>query len=141
MESTLVLLKPDATARNLVGRILAYFEMNGLKVSRMRSVKYPGQYNCERHYQEHRGKWFFARNVEFLRSGLVIAVVISGEDAVRRVRDLVGATNPADAMPLTIRGKFGRLEKDKWSELPCNLVHASDSLDSSEREMLLWFPS
>lgn len=140
MESTLILLKPDATKRNLVGSILRFFEMNGLKVSRMRSVKYPSQYNCERHYQEHKDKCFFARNVEFLRSGLVIAVVIYGEDAVRRVRELVGATDPAEAGPNTIRGKFGKLEKDKWAELPCNLVHASDSLDAVEREMDIWFP-
>jgi len=132
MESTVVLLKPDSIERNLIGSILNYFENVGLKISRMRSVLYPSKSICEQHYQEHRGRYFFEQNVEFLHGGLVVALIIEEEDAVRRVRDLVGATDPADAVSGTIRGDFG-------GKLPCNLVHASDSLDAAERESLLWF--
>lgn len=131
-ERTLVLLKPDATKRNAVGAILTYFERAGLKVARMRSVKYPSRFLCELHYREHVEKPFFGRNVEFLHSGLVIAVIIEGENAIARVREIIGATSPADAAPGTIRGDFG-------GDLPCNLVHGSDSLEATRLEIPLWF--
>lgn len=133
-EKTLVLLKPDVTKRNLVGKVLDYFEKNDLKISRMRSVKYPSIPFCQEHYWEHKYKDFFASTVEFLHSGLVIAVVISGENAIARVREIIGATDPADALRGTIRGDWA------WRHrLPSNLVHASDSPEAADKEIKLWF--
>jgi nucleoside-diphosphate kinase len=138
METTLVLIKPDATERNLIGSVLKYFENNDLKITRMRSFLNPPVCLCGLHYKEHKGKTFYRRNVEFLHSGLVIAVLVSGENAISRVRELVGATDPAKADSGTIRHDLGWVDHH-WSPLPRNLIHASDSYDAVDWEMGLWF--
>lgn len=134
VNGTFVLLKPDAVEKNLVGEILARFGKAGLSIGCIRSYHNPAKTLLERHYAEHKGKDFFDRNIEHMHNGTVIAVLLFGKDAVKKVRQLVGATNPADAAPGTIRGD---LAKD--SELPANLVHAADSPEAAQREYSLWF--
>lgn len=140
MEETLVLIKPDATGRNIIGSVLKYFEMNDLKVTQIRSIYQPPLCLCSLHYQEHKGKDFFQRNIEFLHSGLVIAVVISGNDAIHSVREIIGATDPAKALRGTIRGDLTWVDHRR-TKLPYNLVHASDSSEAAKREIGLWFPA
>ncbi|NLM36916.1 MAG: nucleoside-diphosphate kinase [Firmicutes bacterium] len=132
MERTLVLLKPDAVERRLIGRILAIYEEKGLNITALRMLK-PTREIAEVHYQEHRDKPFFSELVAFLTRGKVCALIIEGENVVKTVRKINGATDPAEAEAGTIRGRFA-LSKGE------NLVHASDSVDSAEREIAIWFP-
>ena len=131
-ESTLVLIKPDAVRRALAGEILARFERRGLAVREARLLTV-GRGLAEKHYAEHREKPFFGELVDFITSGRTLALVLEGEGAIGVVRTTMGATNPSQAAPGTVRG-------DLALSMPDNLVHGSDSPESAEREIALWFP-
>ncbi len=132
VERTLVLVKPDAMQRGLAGEILGRFERRGLSVRAARLV-HVDRSLAERHYAEHSEKPFFGELVEFIISGPTLALVLEGESAIPVVRTTMGATNPADATPGSIRG-------DLALAMPDNLVHGSDSPESARRELELWFP-
>lgn len=132
VERTLVLIKPDALARGLAGEILRRLEARGLILRAVRLIRADREL-AERHYAEHAGKPFFGELVDFLTSAPTMAVVVEGEEAISVVRATMGATNPAQAAPGTIRG-------DLALTMPDNLVHGSDSPASAEREIALWFP-
>jgi len=133
VERTLVLCKPDAVQRGLVGRIVARFEEKGLKIVGMKMVSVDEPL-ARKHYQEHVEKAFFFELVSFITSSPVVAMAIEGENAVDVVRKLMGVTNPQQAAAGTIRGDYGL-------NLTKNLVHGSDSLTSAERELALFFSS
>jgi nucleoside-diphosphate kinase len=130
-ERTLVLIKPDAMQRRLAGEILARFEQRGLTVRAAKLVQVDRDL-AGRHYEEHTEKSFFGELVEFITSSPTLALVLEGESAVGVVRTTMGATDPVNAAPGTIRG-------DLALAMPDNLVHGSDSLESAEREIALWF--
>ena len=132
VEQTLVLVKPDAMARGLAGEILGRFERRGLVVRAARLVQVDREL-AERHYEEHKEKPFFPELVEFITSGPTLALVLEGESAIPVVRTTMGATNPAESAPGTIRG-------DLALAMPDNLVHGSDAPESARREIELWFP-
>ena len=127
-----MLVKPDAMARGLAGEILGRFERRGLAVRAARLVRVDRNL-AERHYAEHAEKPFFGELVEFITSGATLALVLEGESAIAVVRTTMGATNPTDATPGSIRG-------DLALAMPDNLVHGSDSEVSARRELDLWFP-
>jgi len=131
VERTLVLIKPDAMQRQLAGEILARFERRGLAVREAKLVTVDREL-AQRHYAEHSEKPFFGELVEFITSGPTLALVLEGEGAIATVRRTMGATNPADSEPGSIRGDFAL-------SMPDNLVHGSDSPESAEREIGLWF--
>jgi nucleoside-diphosphate kinase len=131
VERTLVLIKPDAVQRRLAGRILDRFEQRGLTIRGAKLVQVD-QTLAQRHYAEHSEKPFFGELVEFITSSPTIALVLEGEGAIATVRTTMGATNPASAAPGTVRGDFAL-------SMPDNLVHGSDSPESAEREIALWF--
>jgi nucleoside-diphosphate kinase len=130
-ERTLVLIKPDALERRLAGEIFARFERRGLVVRAAKLVQVDRAL-ADEHYAEHREKPFFGELVEFITSAPTLALVLEGESAISVVRTTIGATNPADAAPGTIRG-------DLALAMPDNLVHGSDSAESAPREIALWF--
>jgi len=130
-ERTLVLIKPDAMQRRLAGEILGRLEQRGLTV-RAAKLVHVDRDLAGRHYEEHTEKPFFGELVEFITSSPTLVLVLEGESAVTVVRTTMGATNPATAAPGTIRG-------DLALAMPDNLVHGSDSLESAEREIALWF--
>ncbi len=130
-QRTLVLCKPDAVQRGLVGRIVARFERKGLKIAGMKMLTVD-EALASRHYAEHLEKPFYPELRDFITSSPVIAMAIEGENAVEVVRNLMGVTNPQGAASGTIRGDFGL-------DLTKNLVHGSDSLASAEREVDLFF--
>jgi nucleoside-diphosphate kinase len=132
VERTLILAKPDAVARNLAGEILARFERRGLKLLGARLVTATRQLG-ETHYAEHREKPFFGELVDFITSGPTLAFVLEGEGAIATCRKTIGATNPADADPGSLRGELALA-------MPDNLVHGSDSPESAGREIGIWFP-
>jgi len=131
-ERTLVLIKPDAMRRGLAGEILSRFERQGLELRAARLVEVDRTL-AEEHYAEHAEKPFYGELVEFITSGPTLALVLEGEGAIARVRATMGATNPADATPGSIRG-------DLALSMPDNLVHGSDAPESAAREIALWFP-
>ena len=131
MERTLVLAKPDAVQRGLIGEILSRFERKGLKVVGLRLLSVPREM-AEEHYAVHAGKHFYAGLVEFITSGPVAAIALEGPDAIATVRRMVGRTMPNEAEPGTIRGDLG------ISGLR-NLIHASDAAETAESELALWF--
>jgi len=131
LERTLILIKPDAMARGLAGEILARFERRGLVVQEARLVRVDRDL-AERHYAEHSEKPFFGELVSFITSGPTLALALEGEGAIATARATIGATNPAEATPGSIRGDFALA-------MPNNLVHGSDSPESAERELVLWF--
>jgi nucleoside-diphosphate kinase len=130
-ERTLVLVKPDAMRRRLAGEIVARLERRGLELRAARLLTVDRAL-AEEHYGEHAAKPFFGELVEFITSGPTLALVVEGEGAIGVVRTTMGATNPAEAAPGTIRG-------DLALSMPDNLVHGSDSPQSAEREIGLWF--
>jgi nucleoside-diphosphate kinase len=130
-ERTLVLCKPDAVQRGLVGRVISRLEEKGVKIVGLKMMEVD-EALARRHYQEHVQKPFFSDLVSFITSSPVVALAVEGENAVEVVRSLMGATNPQKAVPGTIRGDFGL-------SLTKNLVHGSDSLASAERELALFF--
>ena len=129
---TLILAKPDAVERNLAGEILARFERRGLKLRAARLVTATREVG-ETHYAEHKEKPFFGELVDFITSGPTLAFVLEGEGAIATCRKTIGATNPADADPGSLRGEFALA-------MPNNLVHGSDSPESARREIGIWFP-
>jgi nucleoside-diphosphate kinase len=132
VERTLILAKPDAVARGLAGEIVARFERRGfaLRAARLLTVD---RGLAQQHYAEHAEKPFFASLVSFITSGPTLAFVLEGEGAIATARKTIGATNPADADPGSLRGSLALA-------MPDNLVHGSDSPESAEREIALWFP-
>jgi nucleoside-diphosphate kinase len=130
-ERTLVLIKPDAVGRGLAGEILSRFEGRGLTIRAAKLVLVDREL-AQRHYEEHTEKPFFGELVEFITSAPTLALVLEGESAIGVVRTTMGATDPADAAPGTIRG-------DLALAMPDNLVHGSDSPESAQREIGLWF--
>ena len=131
VERTLVLIKPDAVQRALTGEILGRLEQRGLKIVEAKLLTVDRGL-AEEHYAEHAEKPFFGELVEFITSAPTLALVLEGEGAIGVVRTTMGATNPADAAPGTIRG-------DLALSMPDNLVHGSDSPESAQREIALWF--
>jgi nucleoside-diphosphate kinase len=131
VERTLILIKPDAMERRLAGDILARIERRSLTLRAGKLVHVDTQL-AETHYAEHREKPFFGELVTFITSGPTFALVVEGEGAIATMRKTIGATNPADAEPGSIRG-------DLALAMPDNLVHGSDSPESAEREIALWF--
>ena len=132
MDRTLILVKPDAFERGLTGEILARFERKGLRIVAGKQMAVDRDL-AERHYAEHRERPFFGDLVEFITGGLLVALVLEGHEAVTAARQVIGATNPLEAAPGSIRGDFGL-------EVQTNLVHGSDSAESAGREIGLFFP-
>ncbi|CAN5601277.1 nucleoside-diphosphate kinase [soil metagenome] len=131
MSQTLILVKPDAFVRGLTGEIIARFERKGLRIAALRQMTVDTEL-AQRHYEEHEGKPFFSDLVEFITSGPLVAMVLEGEEVVPAARQVIGATNPLEASPGSIRGDFA-------IEVGQNLVHGSDSPESDEREVSLFF--
>jgi nucleoside-diphosphate kinase len=132
MERTLILVKPDAFARSLTGEIIARFERKGLRLAALRQLTMEREL-AERHYAEHEGKPFYGELVDFITSGPLVAMVLEGESAVAAARQVIGATNPLEASPGSIRGELA-------IEVGQNMVHGSDSTESAAREVGLFFP-
>jgi nucleoside-diphosphate kinase len=131
LETTLVLLKPDAVQRGLVGEIVNRLEKTGMKLTGMKLMQV-SQDLANEHYGEHVGKPFFDGLVSFITSGPIVAMALEGNGAVAIVRKTMGATNPADSPPGTVRGDYG-------IDIGRNLVHGSDSVESAKREVALFF--
>ena len=131
VERSLILIKPDAVRRGLAGEILGRIERRGFTVRAGKLVT-AGRELGERHYAEHREKPFYGELVSFITSGPTLALALEGEGAIATARSTIGATNPAEATPGSIRG-------DLALAMPNNLVHGSDSPESAERELALWF--
>ena len=131
MDRTLILVKPDAFARGLTGEIIARFERKGLRIVGPEAHDAHGRV-AEQHYAEHEGKPFFGELVEFITSGPLVAMVLEGHEAVVAARQVIGATNPLEAAPGSIRGDFAL-------EIGQNMVHGSDSNESAAREAALFF--
>jgi nucleoside-diphosphate kinase len=131
-ERTLVLCKPDAVARGLIGEVVGRLERKGLRLLAM-DLRHLDEATAKQHYAEHEGKPFFDGLVRFITSGPLVAICVEGPDAVTAVRTLMGPTNPVAAAPGSIRGDYGL-------EIEQNLVHGSDSLASADRELALFFP-
>ena len=132
MERTLILVKPDAFARGLTGEIIARFERKGLRLVALRQLQMEADL-ASRHYAEHEGKPFYGELVEFITSGPLVAMVLEGARAVEAARQVIGATDPLQAAPGSIRGDFAL-------EVGQNMVHGSDSSESAAREVGLFFP-
>ena len=132
MDRTLILVKPDAFERGLTGEIVARFERKGLKIAAMKHMTVQRD-QAEEHYAEHKEKPFFGDLVDFITGGPLIAMVLEGHEAVKAARQVIGATNPIEAAPGSIRGDYGL-------EVQTNLVHGSDSPESAQREAGIFFP-
>jgi nucleoside-diphosphate kinase len=132
MEQTLILVKPDAFARGLTGEITARFERKGLKIVALKLMTTPRDL-AETHYDEHKERPFFGELVDFITSAPLVAMVLEGDEAVVAARQLIGATNPLEATTGSIRGDFA-------IAVGQNMVHGSDSPDSAQREIGIWFP-
>jgi nucleoside-diphosphate kinase len=132
MSRTLILVKPDAFERGLTGEVIARFERKGLRLAALKQMQI-GEEIANVHYAEHAEKPFFGELVEFITGGPLVAMVLEGPDAVLAARQLIGATNPLEAETGSIRGDFA-------TEVTFNLVHGSDSDESAEREIEIWFP-
>ncbi len=130
-QTTYIMIKPDAVERKLIGRVVQRFEDAGLTIDRM-ELGVLTREQAAANYAEHAGKPFYEGLVEYITSGPVVKMVISGPEAVAVCRKLMGATNPRDAAPGTIRGDYGLI-------LDANIVHGSDSSDSAEREIAIFF--
>ncbi len=131
MERTFVMVKPDGVARGLTGEVISRIERKGLKIAAMKMIMVSREL-AEKHYEEHREKPFYSSLVSYITSGPVVALVVEGREAVKVVRKLIGATDPKEAEPGTIRGDFAL-------DIGRNVVHASDSSASAERELGLYF--
>jgi nucleoside-diphosphate kinase len=132
MERTLILVKPDAFERGLTGEILARFERKGLRIVAMKRMTVEREL-AEQHYAEHRERPFFGDLVEFITGGPLVALVLEGYEAIGAARQVIGATNPLEAAPGSIRGDYAL-------EVQTNMVHGSDAPESSAREIGLFFP-
>ena len=132
MARTLILIKPDAFARGLTGEIIARFERKGLTIAALRGMTVSREL-AQVHYAEHAERPFFGELVDFITSGPIVAIVLEGSEAVQAARQVIGATNPLEAAPGSIRGDYAL-------EVGRNMVHGSDSPGSAEREVALFFP-
>jgi nucleoside-diphosphate kinase len=132
VETTLVLIKPGGVTRNLIGEITRRIEQRGLKVVGLKLMKAP-RATVEVHYDEHRERPFFTGVVDYLVSGPIVALAVEGENAVKAIRSMMGATNPIEATPGTVRGDFALSIED-------NLTHSSSDPEAAARELALWFP-
>ncbi|QDW84551.1 nucleoside-diphosphate kinase [Staphylococcus pasteuri] len=131
MERTFLMIKPDAVQRNLIGEIISRIENKGLKLVGGKLMQV-SQELAEKHYSEHEGKPFYNNLISFITSAPVFAMVVEGEDAVAVSRHIIGSTNPSDATPGSIRGDLGLT-------VGRNIIHGSDSVESAQREISLWF--
>ncbi|MEN3001956.1 MAG: nucleoside-diphosphate kinase [Armatimonadota bacterium] len=131
MTRTLVFVKPDGVQRGLVGEIIARFERRGIRIVGLKMVQ-PTRELAERHYAVHRDKPFFESVVNFITSGPVVAMVLECPNAIETVRQMMGATNPLNAAPGTIRGDFGL-------DIERNIIHGSSDPEAAEYEIKLWF--
>ncbi|HCG56343.1 MULTISPECIES: nucleoside-diphosphate kinase [Brevibacterium] len=137
MERTLILIKPDGVERGLVGQILARIEAKGYAIDAL-SLRTATAEELSAHYAEHEGKPFYQPLVDFMSEGPIVSIIASGQGVIPGLRSLAGATDPTAAAPGTIRGDLGR----DWGEkVQKNLVHGSDSVESAEREIGIWFPA
>lgn len=135
MEKTLVLLKPDTVERGLIGEVIARIERKNYVIERLALLR-PTDEQLTEHYDELADKPFFPGLVEYMSSGPIVALVVGGDRVIEGIRSLCGVTDPTAAAPGTIRGDFGR----EWTGGPIkNLIHASDSPESAEREIGIWF--
>jgi nucleoside-diphosphate kinase len=132
LSRTLILVKPDAFEQGLTGEVIARFERKGLRPVAIKLMRIDEEF-ANRHYAEHAEKPFFRELVSFITRGPLVAMVVEGAEAVEAARQVIGATNPLEAAPGSIRGDFA-------TEVTYNLVHGSDSDQSAEREIALWFP-
>jgi nucleoside-diphosphate kinase len=132
MERTLVIVKPDGMSRGLVGEIISRFENRGFRIIALKMISVSLDM-AEKHYEAHKGKAFYPDLLKFMTSGSVVAMVLESEDAITLVRQMMGALNPLDAIPGTIRG-------DLTTDTRRNLVHGADSPEAAQREIALWFP-
>ena len=132
MSRTLILVKPDAFERALTGEVLARFERKGLRIKALKLMT-ADEALANEHYAEHTEKPFFGELVSFITGGLLVAMVLEGPNAVKAARQLIGATDPVEADAGSIRGHFAL-------EMTFNMVHGSDSDESAEREIAIWFP-
>ena len=132
MDRTLILVKPDAFARNLTGEIIARFERKGLTIVALKHMQVTEDL-AKQHYAEHEGKPFFGELVEFITSAPLVAMVLEGHEAITAARQVIGATNPLEATTGSIRGDFAL-------EIGKNMVHGSDSVESGQREAGIFFP-
>lgn len=132
MSQTLILIKPDAFERALTGEVILRFERKGLRIKALKLVQ-ADEATANEHYAEHREKPFFGELVSFITGGPLVAMILEGHEAVKAARQLIGATNPVEAAPGSIRGDFGL-------EVTYNMVHGSDSDESAAREIGIWFP-
>jgi nucleoside-diphosphate kinase len=132
VERSVVLVKPDGVERNIIGNILSCYEDNGLKIVELKLMKATREI-AERHYCQHKGKDFYEELITFITRSPLCAVILQGEDAVARIRNINGATSPTDAAEGTIRHRYARSKTE-------NCVHASDTVESAKEEIELWFP-
>jgi nucleoside-diphosphate kinase len=131
MEKTLVLIKPDAIERKLMGEIISVYENNNLDIINMKMIK-PSVEVAHKHYYEHKDKAFFNELVNYIIRGSICALIIQGDNVIERVREINGATDPINAQPGTIRKRYALSKQE-------NCVHGSDSKESAEREIKIWF--
>ncbi len=131
VEKTFIMIKPDGVQRGLIGQVIQRFEQKGLQLIAAKLMHIPKEL-AEQHYGEHKEKPFFGELVDFITSGPVMAMVWQGENAIKVAREMMGKTNPAEAAPGTIRGDFGL-------QVSMNVIHGSDSPESAEREINLFF--
>jgi nucleoside-diphosphate kinase len=132
MEKTLVLVKPDGVERNLIGEVIQRIERRNLRIAGLKMIRADRKV-VEEHYAEHKGKPFFESTCDYLVSGPIVAMVVEGVNAVKTIRVMMGATNPVDAAPGTVRGDFAL-------SIEANIVHSSGDAEAAERELRLWFP-
>ena len=131
MEQTYLMIKPDGVQRGLCGEILSRFEKKGLKIVAMKLMVIPKE-TAENHYGEHKERPFFPSLISYITSGPVLAMVLEGENAVSVCRNMMGKTNPKESAPGTIRGDYGM-------QVGMNIIHGSDSVESAEREISIFF--
>jgi len=131
MEQTLSIIKPDAVAKNVIGKIVDRFESNGLRIAAMKKIKLTKE-DAAKFYEVHKERPFFNDLCEYMSSGPVVVMVLEGENAVAKNRELMGATNPKEAKPGTIRADFAE-------SIEANAVHGSDSLENAKKEIAFFF--
>jgi nucleoside-diphosphate kinase len=132
MEKTFIMIKPDGVQRGLVGEIVSRFEKKGFQLLGAKLMSVSTEL-AEKHYEEHKERPFFGELVEFITSSPVFAFVLTGDNVVATARQMMGTTNPSESLPGPIRGDFG-------ISVGMNIIHGSDSAQSAERELALWFP-
>ena len=131
IERSVVLIKPDGVERNIIGNIISCYEANGLKIVELKLIQATREI-AEKHYCQHKGKDFYEELITFITRSPLCAIILKGEDAVARVRQINGATSPTDAAEGTIRHRYARSKTE-------NCVHASDTVESANEEIELWF--